>query len=469
MIKFTYILNLGNGQWFMAYGHIYDFFKDIMILSSNYKDLKIEALAVTTLEEQVKLFGKFKRFKISPSLYYSSNEMSEEAEKIGISKEVLKFIKYNKQPELTLSLYLELIYRANKYNLTYLPDYIAYWVTSEYINLLLVKRSDSFIKEVITTIEELTTRGTTNARNTILKTAQSLISKYNTLRTFTLSEKHKTVLANFNTVVINYINQNFSVFTDKANSYNLDYEDKNRKRQERRKANNMIYKNKLDLELIELEENQKWKWGIHSEKDKYITTLYKVNDLYHIASTNSPELIYGRKKVLETLGRVEIIGSSFIPYNEIKNIIKYTIDYEDQLKNNFLRDATSIIDLFDKEKNKDVEEYIAKALENREENNLEYIYRVDGIAQHLGIDITNNEFFIWFERKIKVDDELYRLFRRSFVKNNIKNTITKIQIIRARNKVEEEYEKYLKYREFQKTQPIPQSRFYKAPKNKLKF
>ena len=440
MIKFTYILNLGNGQWFMAYGHIYEFYKDIMILSTNYKDLKIVALKVITLKEQIDLYRRFKIYKIAPNLYYSSKELSEAAEIMGISKEVLKFIKYNKQPELTLSLYLELIYRANKYNLTYLPDYIAYWATAEYINLLLVKSTDSFIKEVITTIEELTTRGTTNAERSPRMIALSLMSKYNLLKSFTIGDKYNMVLANFNIVITNYINQNFSVFTDKANSYNLDSEGKKERRKEQRKTNNFIIKDKLERELIELEENQKWKWGIHSDKDKYVTTLYKVDNLYHIASTNSPELIYGRKKVLETLGKVEIIGSSFIPYEEIKNIIKYTIDDEDQLKNNFLRDASTIIYIFDKDKNKEVQKYIEQAVANRDENNLEYIYRVDGIATNLGIEYEGNKFFKWFKKEIKEKESLYRLLRRSFSKNNIKKTSKKIAIIKVRNMIERKYE-----------------------------
>lgn len=89
MKKFTYILNLGNGQWFMASRHIYDFYKDIMILSNNYKDLKIVALKVITLEEQINLYSRFKIYKISPSLYYSSKEMSEAAERMGIIYEWL--------------------------------------------------------------------------------------------------------------------------------------------------------------------------------------------------------------------------------------------------------------------------------------------------------------------------------------------------------------------------------------------
>ena len=88
---------------------------------------------------------------------------------------------------------------------------------------------------------------------------------------------------------------------------------------------------------------------------------------------------------------------------------------------------------------KEVQKYIEQAVANRDENNLEYIYRVDGIATNLGIEYKGNMFFKWF-KQIKEDEDLYRLLRRSFSKNNIKKTSKKIAIIKVRNMIERKYE-----------------------------
>lgn len=151
--KFTALINLGIGKWIVISTTLEQLYKQLLVITHNYKDSRLEATYYNEMDDKQYLLRGIKKDKIVKGLYFSSNFLKQLAKYKGNDKTIIDGLKNLNPPINKLHYKFDLVNTAYRLYMTYIPNFTYAWITTEYINILKAGLSQGKINRLIKTME----------------------------------------------------------------------------------------------------------------------------------------------------------------------------------------------------------------------------------------------------------------------------------------------------------------------------